>query len=401
MMQGKKILLGVTGSIAAYKTPELVRQLIKSGAEVKVILTPAATDFVSALSLSTVSKNNVYTSFYNDAKTSWHNHVELGLWCDVMLVAPASANTIAKFSSGICDNFLSAVYLSCRSQVVMAPAMDVDMYKHFTTQNNIELLKRNNILFIGPATGELASGLSGDGRMSEPHEIVSYLNNYFSNKLVLKGKKALVTAGPTFEAIDPVRFIGNHSSGKMGIAIASELKNRGADVTLVAGPNVQAHNLQSNIRVINVTSAADMLKACTKIYKASHITVMAAAVADFTPVTVANKKIKKGDNSNMNVELKATTDILAALGKQKQKNQLLVGFALETNNEIENATKKLKNKNLDFIVLNSMQDKNATFNSNQNKITIIDKSKKATAFPLKSKQEVAVDIVNKIVTLAK
>lgn len=400
MMQGKKILLGVTGSIAAYKTPELVRQLIKSGAEVKVILTAAAADFVSALSLSTVSKNNVYTSFYNDDKTSWQNHVELGLWCDVMLVAPASANSIAKFTLGLCDNFLTAVFLSCRSQVIIAPAMDVDMYKHFSTQNNIALLKRNTILFIGPASGELASGLSGDGRMSEPHEIVSYLNNYFSNKLELKGKKALVTAGPTFEAIDPVRFIGNHSSGKMGIAIAIELKERGADVTLVAGPNVQTKELPSNIKVVKVISAADMLKACTKFYKTAHITVMAAAVADFTPVTVANKKIKKGDSTIMNVELKATTDILATLGRQKQKNQLLVGFALETNNEMENAIAKLKNKNLDFIVLNSMQDKNATFNSDYNKITIIDKNKKATPFNLKPKHEVAVDIVNKIITLA-
>ena len=401
MMQGKKILLGVTGSIAAYKTPELVRQLIKSGAEVKVILTAAAADFVSPLALGTVSKNKVYQSFLGDDKSSWNNHVELGLWCDVLLVAPASANTIAKFSNGICDNLLTAVYLSCRSQVMLAPAMDVDMYKQFTTQNNISVLKKNNILFIGPDKGELASGLSGEGRMTEPEIIVEHVNNFLSNKLSLTGKKALVTAGPTFEAIDPVRFIGNHSSGKMGIAIANELSNRGAQVTLVTGPKVETGKINSQIKIAHVTSASDMLKACNKYFKQSHITVMSAAVADFTPTTVASNKIKKGNSTGINLELKPTTDILATLGAQKQKNQLLVGFALETNDEMENALKKLKNKNLDFIVLNSMQDKNATFNSDQNKITIIEKNKKATAIDLKPKEQVAADIVNKIVTLLK
>ncbi len=399
MLQGKKILLGVTGSIAAYKTPELVRHLIKKGAEVKVITTPSASDFVSELVLSTVSKNKIFTSFYNQNKTQWHNHVELGLWCDLFLVAPASANTIAKFASGICDNLLTATFLSCRSKVIMAPAMDVDMYRHFTTKENIFLLEENGISFIGPDKGELASGLEGEGRMCEPETIVGVIENLFSNNLSLKGKKALVTAGPTFEAIDPVRFIGNHSSGKMGVAIANELCDRGAQVTLITGPGVNTSKVNSQVKKISVIAASDMLKACNKYFKDANVTIMAAAVADFTPTHVASKKIKKADSSNLNLELKPTVDILATLGKQKQKKQLLVGFALETNNETENAIKKLKNKNLDFIVLNSMQDKGATFNSDYNKITIIDKNKKATAFDLKPKEQVATDIVNKIITL--
>ncbi len=401
MMQGKKILLGVTGSIAAYKTPELVRQLVKQGADVRVILTKAALDFVSPLALSTVSKNEVYTSFTDETKTSWVNHVDLGLWCDLLLVAPASANTIARFTTGVCDNLLTAVYLSCRSKVCLAPAMDVDMYAHFSTQNNIETLKKNGVIFIGPESGELASGLTGAGRMSEPETIVAFVENHFSAGKPLSGKKAVVTAGPTFEAIDPVRFIGNHSSGKMGIAIANELMNKGATVTLIAGPGVKTSALSSHIKVVNTVSADDMLKAAINQMPSTDIMIMAAAVADFTPKEVASQKIKKNKDAGLLLDLKPTTDIAKELGSIKKKNQLLVGFALETNDQFENAKKKLKNKNLDFIVLNSLDQTNNVFNSNNNKITIIDSNQTVTAFEMKPKTEVAADIVDKIITLVR
>lgn len=395
MLQGKKILLGVTGSIAAYKTPELVRLLVKKGASVKVIVTEAATDFVSPLVLSTVSKNKVYTSFYSENKSAWNNHVELGLWADLFLIAPASANTVAKMSNGICDNLLLAAYLSAKCPVAIAPAMDLDMYRHYTTRRNISSLKENNVQVIGPDAGELASGLSGEGRMTEPDKIVATVENFFTNKNDFAGKKVLITAGPTYESIDPVRFIGNHSSGKMGIAIATEFTKRGAKVTLVCGPGVGAV-IESNIVRLNAISADDMYKAVQKYFAKTDIAVMAAAVADFTPVTSVPDKIKKDKEEGLTLELKPTKDILASVGKLKKKNQILVGFALETNNELENAKKKLKNKNLDFIVLNSFNEKNKVFNSDFNQVTIINKNNKVYKFDSKPKTEVAKDIVDQV-----
>lgn len=400
MLKGRKVLLGVTGSIAAYKTPELVRQLVKAGAQVQVIMTTASKDFVAPVALATVSKNPVLTSFYKRKnKSEWTNHVELGLWADVFLIAPASANTIAKFANGICDNLLTAVFLSARCPVFVAPAMDVDMYRHFATQKNIAKLKKNSIRFIGPDSGELASGLVGAGRMTEPSEIVKQLTVFFSTDKPLKGKHALVSAGPTYEDIDPVRFIGNHSSGKMGIALANELFLKGADVTLVAGPKVDA-TYNKGIRRIDIITASQMLEACKKEFVKSDIAIMAAAVADFAPVNASAKKIKK-NGAALSLQLKPTADILAELGKSKTKNQMLVGFALETNDEVENAKKKLKNKNLDFIVLNSLNKKNRPFNSDTNQITILDRKNKIENFKLKPKAEVAADIVSKILSLLK
>lgn len=395
MLQGKKILLGVTGSIAAYKTPELVRQLVNKGAVVKVIVTNAAMDFVSPLVLSTVSKNKIYTSFYSENKSAWNNHVELGLWADLFLIAPASANTIAKMNHGICDNLLLATYLSAKCPVAIAPAMDLDMYRHYTTRRNISSLKENNVQVIGPETGELASGLSGEGRMTEPDKIVIATENFFSNKSDFSGKKVLITAGPTYESIDPVRFIGNHSSGKMGIAIASEFAKRGARVTLVCGPGVGVIK-ESNVVILNATSADDMFKAVQKHFAKTDIAIMAAAVADFTPIAKASDKIKKDKGEGLILELKPTKDILATVGKLKKKNQMLVGFALETSNELENAKTKLKNKNLDFIVLNSFNEKNKVFNSDFNQVTIINKNNKVVKFDSKPKTEVAKDIVDQV-----
>lgn len=400
-LSGKKILLGVTGSIAAYKTAELVRLFVKEGADVKVVMTPASQDFTTPLTLSTVSKNPVYTKFINDANGTWTNHVELGLWADIFLVAPASANSIAKFANGICDNLLTAVYLSAKCPVFIAPAMDLDMLKHQSTQNNFSKLKKYGNQIIGPASGELASGLIGEGRMEEPELIFANILFELTRNEDFKGKKVLVTAGPTQEAIDPVRYISNHSSGKMGFAIAEEFARRGAKVVLVAGPG----NLQPvhyNIKHVKIVSAAEMHKICLKEFPSSEITVMAAAVADFTPATQSKSKIKKANQTDASViELKPTTDILSEMGAKKKKGQLLAGFALETNDEIENAEKKLKIKNLDFIVLNSMRDMGAGFNSETNKITIIEKNKKPAHYPLKSKAEVAADIVNKIKQLMK
>jgi phosphopantothenoylcysteine decarboxylase / phosphopantothenate---cysteine ligase len=400
MLQGKKILLGVTGSIAAYKTPELVRQLVKLGANVKVIVTEAASDFVSPLVLSTVSKNKIHTSFYSEDKSAWNNHVELALWADFFLVAPASANTIAKMATGFCDNMLTAVYLSAKCHVAIAPAMDVDMYRHNATQKNIASLKENKIQVIGPDAGELASGLNGAGRMTEPEEIVKAIDIFFNQRKELAGKTVLVTTGPTYEAIDPVRFIGNHSSGKMGVAIANELCAKGANVILVAGPGVGVL-YNKGIKRIDVTSAESMYKAVHKYFSKCNAAVMAAAVADFTPVTVAKNKIKKNSETAMMVELKSTKDIVSSLGAIKKKNQILVGFALETDNEIENAKKKLKNKNLDFIVLNSFNEKNRVFNADVNQISIISKNNKVKYYESKPKNEVAVDIVNEMCSLLK
>lgn len=392
MLTNKKILIGVTGSIAAYKIPVLVRLLVKAGAEVKVIMTPASKSFVSPLTLATVSKSSVLSDIAEN--DSWANHVMLGRWADIFVVAPLSCNSLAKMANGLCDNLMQAVYLSATCPVVVAPAMDEDMWKHQSTKNNLQKLSAYGNLIIPVESGELASGLTGEGRMAEPETIVEWIMDFFKKKDQLKGKKALVSAGPTYEAIDPVRFIGNHSSGKMGIAIANELLYRGADVTLVLGPSNQSAD--PGIKTIRVRSAAEMLDACLGAFAGKDITVMSAAVADYTPVTVADKKIKKGDAS-FSIELKKTTDILKELGSRKQKGQLLTGFALETNNEKEHALKKLESKNADMIVLNSLNDTGAGFGYDTNKITIFDKKGNEYNFGIKRKQEVAADIVNTII----
>ena len=392
MLQNKKILLGVTGSIAAYKAAVLTRLLVKAGAEVKVVMTSSAKDFVTPLSLSTLSKNPVLSDLTEN--DSWANHVMLGRWADVMLIAPLSCNTLAKMASGLCDNLLMAVYLSATCPVVVAPAMDEDMWHHATTKNNLDALKTFGNHIIPVEIGELASGLVGEGRMAEPESIVNWLHVFFLNENELSGKKILITAGPTYEKIDPVRFIGNHSSGKMGIAIAEEMKKRGGDVTLVLGPsNVQVNG---GIKTIHVTSAADMFAVCEKTFPEVDIAIMSAAVADYTPAHVAHEKIKKSEN-DLAVPLTKTKDILKTLGNLKTGNQVLVGFALETNNEKENALQKLHSKNADMIVLNSLQDAGAGFGHDTNKITIFDKTGKAYPFDIKSKKEVASDIVNTII----
>jgi len=393
-LQGKKILIAVTGSIAAYKIPEVVRLFKKHGAEVKVIMTHGAGDFVTAVTLSTLSGNPVVSSFVQNKEGEWNNHVALGLWPDVMIVCPASANTIAKFAHGICDNIVTAVYLSARCPVFFAPAMDLDMFRHRSTTENIARLVSYGNHCIGPATGELASGLTGEGRMEEPGVIVDTIAGYLKERNLLRGKKILVSAGPTQEAIDPVRFISNHSSGKMGFEIASSLANKGAQVVMVAGPT-SISQTNKNIKRVDVRSAAQMHAACMKEFASCDMVIMAAAVADYTPVKVAGTKIKK-DDAPFNIPLQPTTDILGEMGKKKKKNQVLVGFALETNDELKNALKKLETKNLDYIVLNSMNDAGATFNSDQNKVTIIDRKKNKFSFDLKSKQLVAEDIIHTI-----
>jgi phosphopantothenoylcysteine decarboxylase/phosphopantothenate--cysteine ligase len=395
MLRNKNIIIGVTGSIAAYKSAFLIRLLVTAGANVKVIMTPASTDFITSLTLSTLSKNPVLIDFVKNNKTGeWNNHVALGLWADAMIIAPASANTIAKMANGLCDNLLLATYLSARCKVYIAPAMDLDMYKHKATTENLKRLRVFGNEIINPGNGELASGLFGEGRMAEPAKIVSYLEKEFSKKLPFTGKKVLVTAGPTYEAIDPVRFIGNHSSGKMGFAIAEEFANQGADVTLVCGPN----NLKTENNTINridITSAEELYRASLKAFKTVDIAVLSAAVADFKPSKTADQKIKKA-NAPKSLELIPTKDTLAELGKLKKSKQLLIGFALETENETENAKLKIKNKNLDMIVLNSLNDSNTGFKTDTNKITIIDKYNKTAKFELKSKFEVAKDIIKKI-----
>jgi len=396
MLKDKNIILGVCGSIAAYKSATLVRLLVKAGANVKVILTVDAANFITPLTLATLSKHPVYTQYFEEETGVWSNHVELGVWADYMLVAPASANTLAKMATGLCDNLLTAVYLSAKCPVLVAPAMDLDMWKHETTQINIEKLLSYGNLLIAPGKGELASGLYGEGRMAEPEEIVSFLSETIRKDLPLLGKKVLVTAGPTYEAIDPVRFIGNHSSGKMGFAIADQFASLGADVTLITGPTAEKSAQQLNR--IDVVSAAQMLAACEKAFSDVQITVMSAAVADYTPVTTASQKIKKTSNE-FSLELKKTEDILATLGKLKTKNQILVGFALETENEEEHAKGKLTRKNLDLIILNSLNDKGAGFKMETNKITIFNKAFEKTVFEMKSKTEVAKDICSEILKL--
>ena len=395
VLSGKKILIAITAGIAAYKTASLVRLFIKLDAEVKIIMTPASKDFITPLTLSTLSKNPVHSTFYDtkDENELWNNHVELGLWADYMLVAPASANTLSKMANGTCDNLLLATYLSAKCPVYLAPAMDLDMYIHPSTKENLEKLHAFGNVVIPATSGELASGLVGEGRMAEPEDIVSFIENDILLKLPLKGKKILLTAGPTFEAIDPVRFIGNHSSGKMGFAIAKVAANLGAEVYLISGPSHQqiTHSL---VHRIDVVSAEEMYNAAHQYYTDVDIAILSAAVADYSPKKSATQKIKK-KVSALEIELMPTKDILASLGKIK-KHQFLVGFALETNNELENAKRKLKRKNLDAIVLNSLQDKGAGFATDTNKITFIDKDLNEKSFNLKSKVEVAKDIINEI-----
>ncbi|WP_427873183.1 bifunctional phosphopantothenoylcysteine decarboxylase/phosphopantothenate--cysteine ligase CoaBC [Flavobacterium sp. MMS24-S5] len=396
VLNGKKILLGVSGGIAAYKTATLVRLFIKAGAHVQVIMTPASKDFVTPLTLSTLSKNPVHSSFFNqdDEEAVWNNHVELALWADFMLVAPATANTLSKMATGNCDNLLIATYLSAKCPVYFAPAMDLDMYKHPSTLSSFTALKQYGNVMIPAESGELASGLSGEGRMAEPENIVAFLEADLESKLPLKGKKILVTAGPTYEAIDPVRFIGNHSSGKMGFDIANEAASLGAEVFLIAGPtHLKAKN--SLIKVIDVVSAQEMYDACHLYFNEVDAAIAAAAVADYRPKLVADQKIKK-NTAEFSIDLEKTKDILSSLGAIK-KNQFLIGFALETENEIENAKLKIQKKNLDLIVLNSLQDKGAGFKKETNKVTFIDKNFEIEPMELKSKESVAADILNKVI----
>ena len=394
-MRNKKIILAITGSIAAYKAAYLVRLLIKKGAEVQVIMTPSAAAFITPLTISTLSKRPVYTEVISEE--SWNNHVELGLWADAMIIAPATANTLAKLANGICDSMVGAVYLSAKCPVFFAPAMDLDMWKHPATKKNLATLESYGNHLIPVGHGELASGLVGDGRMAEPEEIVDFLNTFLNKKQTLSGKTAVVTAGPTHEAIDPVRFIGNRSTGKMGIAIAESLAERGAKVHLVLGPTSQKSE-HPGVNTIRVTSAEEMYQAATKHFKKANVAVLAAAVADYRPKTVADKKIKKKEG-DMKVELERTKDIAAELGKVKTKKQLTIGFALETNNEKANAKGKIERKNFDFIVLNSLRDKGAGFGHDTNKVTFIFKNGEEKGFDLKPKTEVAEDIVGEIVRL--
>jgi phosphopantothenoylcysteine decarboxylase/phosphopantothenate--cysteine ligase len=394
MLEGKKILLGVTGSIAAYKSAMLVRLLIKAGAEVKVILTPAAKEFVSPLTLSTLSRNPVLMDLVNE--DTWQNHVALGRWADIMLIAPLSCNTLSKMASGTCDNLLMAVYLSATCKVAVAPAMDEDMWLHPATKRNLQRINNFENIVLPVDSGELASGLIGEGRMMEPAAMADWLKNHFSEGMPLSGKKVLITAGPTYEPIDPVRFIGNHSSGKMGLAIALELEKRGAEVTLIIGPN--SLDIPDYIKTIKVQTAAEMFEVCKDLFPNVDIAVMSAAVADFTPVISAQEKIKKSD-ADLSIAFTKTKDILKYLGENKKLNQFLIGFALETSDEENYAKKKLIEKNADLIVLNSLNDEGAGFGYDTNKITIFNKLGDAQYFDTKSKKEVAVDIVNSIIQL--
>ena len=394
MLENKKILLGITGSIAAYKACVLARLFIKKGAEVQVVMTPSAKEFITPLTLATLTQKPVVSEFFDRRDGSWHSHVSLGLWADAMLVAPASASTIGKMANGIADNMLVTTYLSMKAPVFVAPAMDLDMYAHPTTQANLKKLASYGNHIIEPGTGFLASKLEGKGRMEEPEKIVEALEQFFASQQKLAGKKVLITAGPTYEKIDPVRFIGNYSSGKMGFALAETCAEQGAEVTLVSGP-VMLQTNHPNIHRIDVESANEMYEAATKHFPKADITILCAAVADFTPKSTADKKIKrKGDD--LTIMLQPTQDIAAALGATKKKKQVLVGFALETDNELNNAKDKMKRKNFDFIVLNSLQDKGAGFRVDTNKVTIIDKHNGITAYDTKSKKEVAKDIIEAI-----
>ena len=393
MIKGKKIVLGITGSIAAYKAAVLTRLLIKKGAEVQIVITPAGKEFITPITLSALTSKPVISEFFSQRDGTWHSHVDLGLWADAMLIAPATASTIGKMAHGIADNMLITTYLSMKAPVFVAPAMDLDMFAHPATQHNLDILRSYGNHIIEPTAGELASHLVGKGRMEEPENIVAALEDFFQKNSSMAGKKILITAGPTYEKIDPVRFIGNYSSGKMGYALAEECAARGAEVTLVSGPvNLSVNH--PNINRIDVESAEHMYNACMSHYPTSDAGILCAAVADFTPECVANKKIKR-EKDDLTLNLKPTHDIAAALGKIKTDSQRLVGFALETNDETAHAQDKLKRKNFDFIVLNSLNDKGAGFRCDTNKITIIDSSK-AEEYPLKTKKEVAADIIDKL-----
>jgi phosphopantothenoylcysteine decarboxylase / phosphopantothenate---cysteine ligase len=397
VLSGKKILLGISGGIAAYKTALLVRLFIKAGAQVQVVMTPAAKDFVTPLTLATLSNNPVYSSFVGDDDDTgvWNNHVALALWADIMLIAPATANTLAKMAHGNCDNLLLATYLSAKCPVYFAPAMDLDMYKHPSTLDSFQKLKEFGHLMIPAESGFLASGLEGEGRMAAPENIISFISNDMASKLPLTGKKFLITAGPTYEPIDPVRFIGNHSSGIMGYEIATAAQNLGAVVTLISGPS-QVEISNKNIHLIKITTAQEMFEACKTYFDDTDVFIAAAAVADYKPQKIASQKIKKQENT-YTITLEKNVDILATLAQNK-KRQFVVGFALETENEMEHAKAKLERKNLDLIVLNSLNDKGAGFGKSTNKITFIDANHNVDALPLKSKKEVAQDIINKVIS---
>lgn len=398
MLQGKKIVLGITGSIAAYKACYLIRGLIKQGAEVQVIITPAGKEFITPLTLSTLTGKPVVSEFFDRRDGSWHSHVQLGIWADAMIIAPASASTIGKMANGVADNMLITTYLSMKAPVFVAPAMDLDMYAHPSTQKNLETLRSYGNYIIEPGIGFLASKLEGKGRMEEPENIIKVLESFFAERADLQGKKVLITAGPTYEKLDPVRFIGNYSSGKMGIALAEECAERGALVELICGP-VGIKTNHPNITRTDVESAEQMYQVAKKIFPDTDAAILCAAVADFTPAIVAENKIKREGNKLI-LELEPTKDIAKALGQMKKQGQVMVGFALETNDEENHAKEKLQKKNLDFIVLNSLQDEGAGFQHNTNKVTLIDKDSE-TSFPLKSKKEVAKDIVNKLVSIIK
>lgn len=393
MLKGKKIVLGITGSIAAYKAAILARGLVKAGAEVQVVITPAGKEFITPLTMSTLTKNPVISEFFSRRDGTWHSHVDIGLWADLMVVAPATASTIGKMAHGIADNMLITTYMSMKAPVMVAPAMDLDMFAHQATQHNLQILKSYGNIIIEPEEGELASSLVGKGRMAEPEKIIKSIENFFDKKCTLKDKKIVITAGPTYEKIDPVRFIGNYSSGKMGYALAEECAMRGAEVELISGPTTLTTQT-AGIRVHKVESAEEMYLATKELFPDADAALLCAATADYTPVTRAEQKIKHKEE-NLTIELKPTKDIAASMGKIKGPKQVLAGFALETNNETENAVNKLQRKNFDFIVLNSLNDKGAGFGYDTNKICIIEKGGNKS-FPLKTKKEVAADIVDKL-----
>ena len=394
-LKDKNIILGITAGIAAYKSASLCRLLIKEGANVKVVMTPNATEFITPVTMATLSKNTVLIDFFKHDDGAWNSHVDLGLWADLMLIAPATASSMGKMANGIADNLLITTYLSCKAPVMMAPSMDLDMFRHPSTTRNMEILKSYGNILVEPTSGELASGLDGKGRMEEPEKILERVIEFFSLKKKLQNKHFLVTAGPTYEKIDPVRFIGNFSTGKMGYAIAESLAEQGAKVSLISGPvNIKA--IHSNISVISVISAQEMYDSATEIFPKVDGAIMSAAVADYTPSEVSDKKIKR-KSAEMEIKLVPNPDIAAQLGRDKKSNQILVGFALETNNELENAKNKLVKKNLDFIVLNSLNEEGAGFSYDTNKITIIDKNNNIDNFELKTKKKVSLDIVNKII----
>ena len=393
MLKGKHIILGITGSIAAYKAAYIIRALVKKGAEVQVVITPAGKEFITPITLSALSSNPVISEFFSNRDGSWHSHVDLGLWADAMLIAPATASTIGKMANGIADNMLVTTYLSCKAPVFIAPAMDLDMFAHPSTQQNLDRLRSFGNHIIEPAEGELASHLVGKGRMEEPDKIIAVLEEFFASRAVLEKKKIVITAGPTYEKIDPVRFIGNYSSGKMGFALAEACAQQGAEVTLIAGP--------VSLTTTHPESAEEMYQAAMTAFPEADAGILCAAVADYRPEIQADEKIKRESKGEMMLHLVPNKDIAASLGAIKQEGQVLVGFALETNNEATNAESKLKRKNLDFIVLNSLRDAGAGFRCDTNKISIIDRQGETTGYPLKSKQGVAVDIVNKLATLLK